>query len=310
MKKAIVTGANGFIGRAVINELIMSGVEVVAVDLENCRNNIPESELVSFVSCNISFIANIENNAVIKGADTFFHFAWAGSAGEARSDTKLQLNNAQWTVDCLRTAKKIGCERFVCAGSIMEHETMAAVYTNGNMPGMGYVYGSGKLVAHTMCASVASEIGIKLIWANITNSYGPGELSPRLVNSTLRKIIEGESPVFTSGMQNYDFIYITDVARAFRLLGEKGQSHCTYVIGSGHARPLKEFLLEMKDAVAPNIDFIFGDVPFTGINLPVEKYSTDLIYQHTSFKAEVSFAQGVVKTLEWIKQLNNNNGGV
>ncbi|MBP3922907.1 MAG: NAD(P)-dependent oxidoreductase [Ruminiclostridium sp.] len=304
MKKAIVTGANGFVGGALVRELLANNIEVVAIDLATCSNNIPEDKLLTFVPCSIDSIADIEAMECAKGCDVFYHFAWVGSAGEARANCSLQLDNAKWTIDCLRTAHNLGCTKFVCAGSIMEQETMAAVYTDGNKPGAGYIYGSGKLVAHTMSASVATQLGIDLVWANITNSYGPGEISPRLVNTTLRKIIAGEAPTFTSGVQNYDFVYITDVARAFYLLGEHGHTHCTYVIGSGNAKPLKEFLLEMKGAVSPDLDFIFGDVPFTGINMPVEKFSIDLIREHTGFCPEISFAEGSRKTMEWIKEQN------
>lgn len=302
MKKAIVTGANGFVGSALVKELLDENIEVVAIDLEECCNNIPKSELLTFLPCSIDSISAIESVECVKNSDVFYHFAWVGSAGEARANCDLQLNNAKWTLDCLRTAHKIGCSSFVCAGSIMEQETIAAVYTNGNKPGPGYIYGSGKLVAHTMATSVATQLGINLVWANITNSYGPGEISPRLVNTTLRKIIAGEAPTFTSGVQNYDFIYITDVAKAFCLLGEYGHTHCTYVIGSGNAKPLKEFLLEMKEAVSPDLDFIFGDIPFTGINMPIEKFSIDLLKEHTGFSPEVSFAEGTRKTMEWIKK--------
>ncbi len=302
LNKAIVTGANGFVGSAVVKELLANNIEVIAIDLEGCCNNLPESNLLTFIPCSIDSISDIESDERVKSCDVFYHFAWVGSAGPARADCGLQLDNARWTIDCLRTAHNIGCCSFVCAGSIMEQETMAAVYTNGNKPGAGYIYGSGKLVAHTMAASVATQLDINLIWANITNSYGPGELSPRLVNTTLRKIIAGEEPTFTSGVQNYDFIYITDVARAFRLLGEHGHTHCTYVIGSGNAKPLKNFLLEMKEAVSPELDFIFGDIPFTGINMPVEKFSIDLLKEHTGFTPEVSFAEGTKRTMAWIKE--------
>ena len=302
LKKVIVTGANGFVGSALIRELIIHNIEVIALDLDGCNNNIPKNNLVSFLPASINNIKGIELADCAQNCDTFFHFAWAGSAGEARADYELQLSNAKWTVDCLKTAYNIGCRKIVCAGSIMEQETIAAVFSSGNKPRMGYIYGSGKLVAHAMAASVAAQLGIDFVWANITNSYGPGEISPRLVNTALRKIISGESPLFTSGTQNYDFVFITDVAKAFYLLGECGHTHCTYVIGSGNARPLKEFLLEMKASVALDLDFIFGDVPFTGIDIPIEKFDIKLISEHTGFKPEISFAEGTRKTMEWIKK--------
>ena len=46
MKKAIVTGANGFVGGAVTRTLIKNGVRVIALDMEGCNNNIPKSERV------------------------------------------------------------------------------------------------------------------------------------------------------------------------------------------------------------------------------------------------------------------------
>lgn len=302
MKKAIITGANGFIGSAVTRELIKNNVEVIALDMPNCNGNLPQSELVTFVPCELKDICDLTQRLDECDADIFYHFAWAGSAGPARADTALQLQNAQWAVDALRTANKLGCKRFICAGSIMEHETIAAAYTQGNKPGLGYIYGGGKLIAHVMCMSVAADIGIDLIWPEITNAYGVGERSPRLVNTTIRKIISGEVPQFTAGTQNYDFVYIDDVARAFYLIGKNGKPFHEYLIGSGNARPLREFLLEMKAAIANDLDFTFGDIPFTGIDLPLGKFDFTQTECDTGFRAEISFAEGVRRTMEWLKE--------
>lgn len=303
MKKVIVSGSNGFVGAAVVRELIKNNVEVVALHTPGHCDNIPVSSLIHRIPMLLDNLMPLKEEIPFESCDTFFHFAWAGSAGSARADTKLQLQNAQWTVECLNVAKELGCKRFVGAGSIMENETFAAAFAPGNKPGLGYIYGSGKLVAHTMAKSVAAGIGIELLWAQITNAYGPGELSPRFVNTTLRKIIKREPLQFTSGIQNYDFIYIDDLARAFRLIGEKGKPFCEYIIGSSQAKQLREFILEMKEAVAPDQEFIFGDVPFTGINLPISDFNCSDIENDTGFKAEISFAEGCRLTLNWLKEV-------
>lgn len=307
MKKVILTGATGFVGNAVLKELIKNNIYVIAVSRSEKPQNIPDSKFVKYISCDLSEMEKLESKITDRDIDTFYHFAWNGSAGPARADTKLQLKNAQWTIDSLNVAKKIGCKRFVVAGSIMEHETVAATYTQGNRPGLGYIYGSGKLVAHTMAMSVANNIGIDLIWAEITNAYGIGELSPRMVNTTLRKVIRKEIPQFTAGTQNYDFVYIDDVARAFYLIGKNGKPFNDYVIGSSTAKPLRDFLLEMKDSVAPDLDFIFGDIPFTGINLPLEKFDCSKTEKDTGFRAEISFAEGTKRTINWLKEVEKND---
>lgn len=307
MKKAVITGANGFVGGALTKELIANGIKVIALDLEGKCDNLPNSEMVTFYSFSLSDAMAVKDVLMAEEPDIFFHFAWAGSAGTARADTELQLKNAQWTIECLRLAKAVGCSRFVNAGSIMEIETIKAVFNDGNKPGLGYIYGSGKLVAHAMCKSVAADIGIELVWAMITNAYGVGEKSPRMVNTTIQKCIRKEAPQFTAGTQNYDFVYIDDVARAFRLIGENGRPFCEYLIGSSNAKPLKEFLLEMKEAIAPDLDFIFGDIPYTGVNQPLEDFDCQRTEADTGFKAEISFAEGCRRTRDWWLEILEGN---
>lgn len=303
MKNVIITGADGFVGSYTVNHFLKEDKSVLAIDVMPKPHRLQNHPNLSYLQCDIS-----DREAIIKNIpkgfyDTFIHFAWAGSAGEARIDYNLQMKNALTTVECLKVAKEFGCTRFVCAGSIMEYEVETAIHAQGSRPGMGYIYGMGKHIAHCMCKSIAANIGIDLLWPMITNAYGIGELSPRFVNSTLRKIINNEPLQFTAATQNYDFVYVTDVAKAFYLIAEKGKPFCEYMIGSGQARPLKEFILEMVKSCGPNNKPLFGDVPFTGTNMPLDIFSIDDLKRDCGYTPEVNFGAGTKMTMEWLKTL-------
>lgn len=304
MKNVIITGADGFVGSYTVNYFLEQGCHVLALDMGEKPNRLAEHPALTYRKCDISDTAALEAIAGPGVYDTFVHFAWAGSAGPARVDYNLQLQNALNTVECLKTAKRLGCKRFVCAGSIMEKEVEAAVHDQGSRPGMGYIYGMGKHIAHCLCKSVAADQGIDLIWPMITNAYGAGELSPRFVNTTIRKIIKGEPLQFTSGTQSYDFVYVTDVARAFYLIAKNGKPFCEYMIGSSTARPLREFIIEMVQSLAPDRQPIFGDVPFTGTNMPLSVFDCSATEADCGFRAEISFAEGTRMTMDWLKTID------
>lgn len=303
MKNVIITGADGFVGSYTVKHFLAEGKKVLALDMSKSPRRLEPHPNLQYMQCDISNTKAMLEAIPANEYDTFIHFAWAGSAGDARFDYKLQMQNALNTVECLKVAKQLGCSRFVCAGTIMEYEVEAAIHEHGSRPGMGYIYGMGKYIAHCLCKSVAANIEIDLLWPMITNAYGVGELSPRFVNTTLRKIINGEPLQFTSATQNYDFVYVTDVAKAFYLVAEKGKPFCEYMIGSGNARPLKEFIMEMVDACAPNANLLFGDIPYTGTNMPLDVFAIDAIRDNCEFEPEVSFAEGTKKTMDWLKMV-------
>ena len=303
MKNVIITGADGFVGSYTVAHFIKEECNVLALDMGPEPRRLQPSELLTYIQCDITDIKGMLAKIEKDKYDTFVHFAWAGSAGEARIDYNLQMQNALNTVECLKAAKELGCTRFVCAGSIMEYEVEAAIHSQGSHPGMGYIYGMGKHIAHCMCKSVAANIGIDLLWPMITNAYGVGELSPRFVNTTLRKIINKEPLQFTAGTQNYDFVYVSDVAQAFYKVALNGKPFCEYMIGSGDEKPLREFIIEMVGSCGPDCTPLFGDVPFTGTNMPLSTFGIDDIKEDCGFGPEVSFAQGTKMTMEWLKTL-------
>ena len=184
MKKAIVTGANGFIGKTLVNALLEKNYEIVALDIrfdDVLLNN-------NFVTC-----VNVLNKAVTdlkdeipqNEYDCFFHLAWAGTSGPARADYEMQLNNVKMACDYIQLCKMIGCKRVIYASSINEMETYEYLQSDDIEPSGGYIYGTGKLAAHLMGETVAKMNGVQFIPVIITNIYGVGEKSARMVYTSI-----------------------------------------------------------------------------------------------------------------------------
>ena len=240
-----------------------------------------------------------------RDVDIFYHLAWSGSSGELRGDFKTQFDNVKFSCESLEVCQRLGCRRFVFASSIMEYEIMAQMQTDA-VPGKNTLYSSAKLSADFFIRTLAGNLGIDYVRAVISNVYGPGEKSPRLVNASLRKMLNREHCSFTNGKQMYDFIYVSDAAKAFFAIGNKGASGRTYYIGSLNPRPLKDFLNQMRNLAAPKMKLGIGEVPFHGISLTYDEFDIYAVKNDTGFCPLVSFEEGIKKTISWIKE--NENG--
>lgn len=302
MKKAVVTGANGFVGNSLCRRLSESGVNVIAVvrNEEENVSSIENLDNLNIVYCDLTEFGTLHEKISDRDVDVFFHLAWIGSAGPLRGDYNIQLQNVRYTCDTVKSCAAMGCKRFVFASSIMEYEVGALMATD-EAPGINTLYSSAKIAADYMARTVAASVDVDYIRAVISNIYGPGEMSPRLINTSLRKLIKGEHCAFTEGTQMYDFIYIDDAAGAFEAIGERGISNRTYYIGSRKPRQLRDFLLEMRDQVNPNLELGLGEIPFGGVSLSYDEFDINAVKDDTSFVPSVSFDEGIRRTIEWIK---------
>lgn len=298
MKNVIVAGAGGFIGKNLVRDLIKRGYAVTAL----AKNF--DDELQSVATCVSVKDKSIEEIAgeLSEQYSCFFNLAWSGTSGLMRADYNTQLSNVKLTCDYVRLAAIIHCPRVIYASSINEMETYEYLQSNDIEPSGGYIYGAGKLAAHLMGETVAYQNGVEFIPVIITNIYGIGEKSARLIYTSIVKLLKGEHCSFTEGYQTYDFIYITDAINSIVEVAEKGKAFTRYYIGGGDPKPLREFLLQMRDIVDPDAELGLGDIPFKGININYNQFELKRVEKDTGYKNRISFEEGIRITAEYIKK--------
>ena len=305
MKKVIVTGATGFIGKFLIRELVKQNIEIVAVVRIGTKNlraieNLP----IRIIECNIADYKKIPEIVVDQDIDAVFHTAWQGVSDADAGNQAIQIQNLQSTLDLIDAMKEMNIGTFVGCGSIHEKECLIEVTEGKVISNLGYMYKASKTAAHWMSKAKCGNYGIRFFWPLI-NTYGEEENSARLVNTVIRKIFNGESPDLSSGTQYYDFVHVSDVAKALILIADKGIDGSNYTIGSGDAKPLKEFLSIVGNVANhlngnTNIPLGFGKIKSNVINLPLDTFDVKNLREDTGFIPLISFKDGIERTAKWI----------
>ena len=166
MKKAIVTGATGFIGRWLVRELLRENISVTAVIRPDSPNRrfLPENDELQVAECRMDSYHTLPEQISRQKECVFYHLAWAGVSGSDRIDLKVQLDNVYASGEAVKAASAIGCDAFIGLGSIMEEEAVAVVKTSGSKPGENYIYGEAKHFAHLVAKAVAAENNIDFLF--------------------------------------------------------------------------------------------------------------------------------------------------
>ncbi len=304
--RVAISGPTGAIGHALIAECIKNNIEVLAICRKgsNRKGTIPDSSLVHVLELSLDEYSDCDVSKLIEDYgtfDVFYHFAWMSTIGDGRNDMKLQHKNIGYALDAVKLAKGLGCVKFIGAGSQAEygrvegklHAQTPAFPENG--------YGMAKLCAGQMTGSMCKQLGMEHVWVRILSVYGPYDGEMTMVTSTLRKLCAGQIPEFTKGEQQWDYLYSGDAARALLLIAEKGKTGKIYPIGSGQTKPLAEYIRIMCDVSGCNIEPRMGAVPYAENQVMYLCADIGELTKDTGFVPEISFEDGIKKTVEWIK---------
>lgn len=290
------------IGTALIGQCLEHGLEVYAVVRSSSSKTarLPWHERLHLIDCELDALAALPEKLDAK-CDTFYHIAW-GNTGENRNrSVQLQSRNIAYTLEAVKAAHAIGCRRFIGAGSQAEYGPMDVERIAPDSPvNPTTPYGVSKLAAGRLAMMLCGELGMECIWPRIFSVYGIYEKETTMVASGLRKMLLGEATEFTPAEQRWDYLFSEDAGRAYYLIGEKGRPGAVYCVGSGQARPLKDYILEMAELTGAGEAGI-GKRPYPPgavMNLCAD---TETLYRDTGFVPQYSFREGIRKTIDWIR---------
>lgn len=303
MKNVILTGATGFIGSWLALELLNHDIEVTVIVRRKDRllNDILRNPKCHVIEKSLEDIA--PEDFPEADYDVFYHLAWAGVSPEHKNDVSTQLGNISNAIRALEVCNKIHCKLMIAAGTVAEYvfcDNVMDVYARQSPNDM---YGAAKVSAHYFLEVRARQLNQPFIWSVIPSTFGERRTDNNIITYTIRSLLRGEKPKYGNLTQMWDFLYVAEVARAFRYIGEKGIPGKVYGIGSGEYFPLRHYIEKIRDYIDPELPLGIGEVPSMSNQTFSSCVNTYELVKDTGYVSKISFEEGIKKTINWFREI-------
>ncbi len=302
MKKAVITGATGFIGVHLIDECLKNDTEVFAIVRPNSMNikRLPRDPHFHVIELDMNQYFMLPG--MIPSADIFYHLAWEGARLPYRDDVVIQQNNYDCAIRAFETAVKLGCQSFLGSGSQAEYGSVDGIISENHKCLPYDEYGKQKLNACIALSEKAAGSGMRFIWTRIFSIYGPFDYPGTLVMQCIDKMTKNLPIEMTEGTQLWDYLFVADAARAMYLLSNSSCDSGVYHIASGRYKPLCDYVKEIKTVLASSSEIRFGAIPY-GPKGPINLMpDISKLKQAVNWGPDTSFADGIRKTFSEMKK--------
>lgn len=304
MKKVVVTGASGFIGKHCLSTLQKKGFDVYGI----YTKSLPENNLsIHWYQANLLDISQIQGLIAEIKPTHLLHLAWYAVPRKywQASENFLWV---QFSLELLRQFTLNGGQRVVIAGTCAEYDWNYGYCSEMITPRKSNTpYGICKQSLQEMVKAYANINNLSSAWGSIFFPYGPHEYHERLVPSVINSLLQGKPALCSHGKQIRDFIYVQDVADAFVALLE---SNVTGVvnIGSGIPITIKEIVYKIA-TIFDKIELLqLGAVPTIINEPPLLVADITRLSNEVGYLPQYDLDQGLEDTINWWKnyRLKNN----
>lgn len=214
MKRVLITGANGFVGRQIVQSLDVEGIDLIPAVREGKENTVSKFKNVKKIITSKDLFAEDESwwEEQCKDVDIIIHTAWYVETGKYQDSSK--------NIDCLigslklaRGAAKAGVSRFLGLGTCAEYDQSQGILTIDTPLKPLTIYAAAKASLFTTLSQWLPRENVSFAWIRLFYLYGEGENKKRLVPYVRSQILQGEFADLTSGKQVRDFMDVTEAGK-------------------------------------------------------------------------------------------------
>jgi nucleoside-diphosphate-sugar epimerase len=297
MKRVLVTGASGFVGRHTLKTLLQRGFDVQAIA---AKNQPSDRSGCTWHLADLLDLTQIKELMSQIRPTHLLHFAWYAIPGKYWTSEE-NFSWVQASLELLRQFREQGGERVVMAGTCAEYDWNYGYCSEFLTPrNPSSPYGICKNALQEMFSSYSEQTSLSSAWGRIFFPYGPYEAPQRLVPSVIRSLLSGEVANCTHGNQIRDFMYVQDVADAFVALLESEVSGAVN-IASGQPITLKEIVYNISNKIGHPELVNLGAIPVNQQEPPLLVADVTRLSNEVKWSPKFKFDIGLEQTINWWK---------
>ncbi len=302
-KKVLMTGATGFIGRNIVNELIKRGYEVHSLVYPPFA---PEQDGLIQYEMNLMDTSTVNEFLAEHKFENLIHLAWY-----VGPKCHLHNLNIDWTIATLNLIKSFvenGGKNYVGAGTVSEYEYKYGYLLEDETPtDPQTLYGNCKNAIFNIAKVYCKQNDCKFKWARIFNLYGPNEKPQRLMPSVINSCLKGEDVRVSDCLKFQDYLHVEDTANGVATLFESDMEGAVNIC-SGEPVQLRYIVNKIAQLTDFHGNILWGAIPAAfGDNLVVGNNEK---LKSLGWKPKYDLETGLIQTIDWWKENNKETVNV
>jgi NAD dependent epimerase/dehydratase len=316
-KKILVTGADGFIGSHLVEQLVSDGFKVKAFVYYNSFNSwgwldsLPK-DILSQIEI---FAGDIRDpngvRTAMKDCSIVYHLAaliaipFSYHSPDSYIDT-----NVKGTLNIVQAAKDLDIERVLVTSTSEVYGTAQYIPIDENHPRQPQSpYSASKIGADSIADSFYRSFELPLTIVRPFNTYGPRQSARAVIPTIITQLLNGMEEIMLGDLvPTRDLLYVKDtvkgfveIAKAASLIGHDCNIATQSEISVG------DLANELIRQINPNARIITDKQRLRPQNSEVFRLygSNEKILKHTNWKSEFSFSEGLAETIHWFRDPNN-----